>query len=121
MRKLLVFLLLLALGASALWWFDARQRPVDPLLGERPQREPATTPREPAGVLTDAGEADGTGAQVALSGALDVWSNDTSDPSRPRKRSHLVAADCRTLGEGRFELTQASLDLFEPASGAGEA
>jgi len=121
MRKLVVFLLLLALGAGALWWFDSQQRPQEPQPSASEPREPAQQPREPAGTLTDAGEADGTGAQVALSGALDLWSNDTSDPTQPRKRSHLVASDCRTLGDGRFELVQAALDLFEPASGEGEA
>lgn len=121
MRKLVVFLLLLALGAGALWWFDSRQRPIEPTPAEPEQRAPLQTPDQPSGVLTDAGEADGTGAQVALSGALDLWANDTSDPERPRKRSHLVAADCRTLGEGRFELTQAQVEIFEPETGAGEA
>lgn len=121
MRKLGVFLLLLALGAGALWWFDSQQRLQEPQPGASEPRGPATTPRQSGGVLTDAGEAHGTGAQVALSGALDLWSNDTSDPTQPRKRSHLVASDCRTLGEGRFELARVSLDLFEPASGEGEA
>lgn len=122
MRKLVVFLLVLALGAGALWWFDSRQeQPTESLPAEPEQREPVRQPEQPSGALTSVGEADGTGAQVALSGALDLWANDTSDPAQPRKRSHLVAADCRTLGEGRFELSDASLELFEPTSGEGEA
>ena len=122
MRKLVVFLLVLALGAGALWWFDSRQEQSAASLPVEPQqREPAREPEQPSGALTSVGEAGGTGAQVALSGALDLWANDTSDPARPRKRSHLVAADCRTLGEGRFELSGASLEIFEPESGEGEA
>ncbi len=125
MRKFLVFLLLALLGGGALWWFDRRSRRAEtptPQLPkqEQPAEQPARTAPEPnRGVFTEVKDAGGKGAQVALSGPLDVWANDMST-GEPRKRSHLVAGDCATLEGGLFDLRDTTLELFVPESGARE-
>lgn len=121
MRKLLVFLVLLALGAGLVWWFDSRRAPESTPTAAKPEVEPLPSQESPKGELTELGQSAGKGAQVALSGPLDIWANDTSDPAQPRKRSHLVATDSRTLGEGDFELLGTTFELFDPASGEREA
>lgn len=123
MRKLLVFLLLALLGGSALWWFDRRSRRPEgstPTTDEAAAQQPERSAPEPnRGVLTDVKDGAGKGAQVALSGPLDVWANDTST-GEPRKRSHLVAADCATLEGGLFDLRDTTLELFVPETGVRE-
>ena len=128
MRKLLVFLLLALLGGGALWWFDRRSRrleggatPADARVNEPATQDPGRTAPEPnRGQFTEVKDGSGKGARVALSGALDVWENDTST-GEPRKRTHLVAGDCRTLEGGLFDLRDMTLERFVPETGAREA
>ena len=121
MRKLVVFLVLLALGAGLVWWFDTRRAAEPTPAASKLEDEPPRLPEPPTGELTEVGQTAGKGAQVALSGPLDIWANDTSDPAQPRKRSHLIAEDSRTLGEGGFELVGTTFELFDPVSGEREA
>jgi hypothetical protein len=118
MRKLYVFLAVLAIGIAILVWVDSLSEPV----GVAPAPAPGEASESAAqrGVLTEVQDTHDKASQVALSGPLDVYTFDNAVPGKPLKRAHLVADDCATVGGGEVDLRGARLELFEPASGVRE-
>ena len=116
MRKVVVFLVVLALGSALLVWLQSRT-------GENPQPTQVRTPstsgpaQRPRGELTQVQDRSGDSVRTAISGPLDIYGKDTSDPQRSLKKYHLVARDSLTVGEGALDLRDIRLELFDPPTG----
>lgn len=114
MKKLLVFLLLLALGFGALTWLAGDGAPLPrPALGggERKQAQEANANQ---GVSVQQG---GVGATFTQTGPLDIvrWRELREADGRVRKEEAFVlrAADSRPLGEGRQQLDGVVVTVFD--------
>ena len=119
MRKLLLFLLLLALGFGALAWLTADGAPLPrPALvgGKRQENAPAPTGQ---GVTL---RQDGIPATFSQTGPLDIvrWREVREEGGRIRKEEAFVlrAADSRPLGEGRQQLDGVVVTVFDAAKTA---
>lgn len=119
MKRLLVFLLLLALGFGALAWLAGGGAPLPrPNLGggERKPNAPTTAGQ---GVTVQQG---GVPATFTQTGPIDIvrWREVREDGGRIRKEEAFVlrAADSRPLGEGRQQLDGVVVTVFDGAKPA---
>ena len=119
MKKLLVFLLLLALGFGALAWLAGGSTPApQPSLGGR-DRKPTAPSTANQGVSVQQG---GVPATFTQTGPVDIvrWRELREDGGRIRKEEAFVlrAADSRPLGEGRQQLDGVVVTVFDGAKPA---
>ncbi len=118
MRRVVIFVVALALGASLLWWFARRSKPALPLT-EGAAREPLAPITPQRGELTTVTDTHGKPSQFALSGPFEDYSKDDSRPDLPLKY-HFAAGDSRTLGEGGVDFSDVLLEQFSPETHAKE-
>mgnify|MGYP001202159996 CR=1 FL=1 len=115
LKRVAMFLALLALGALVLWWIDrGRPRSAD--------GEPATPALDPSSPLTPAPKQQGelapleTGkdktGQFAHSGPVEAFLKDLDQPDQPLWL-HVKALDSRTLGDGSVDLMDVEMQHYD--------
>jgi hypothetical protein len=120
LKRVAMFLALLALGGLVLWWLDRRSARPTPADGSpsRPALEvpDALTPApQQQGELTPIETGKDKSGQYAHSGPFEVFLKELDHPDQPLWL-HVKALDSRTLGDGSADLMDVELEHYDLAT-----